>query len=44
VPPNDPDGRSPAVVTWHDGDMHFFLVSDSTSARELIRVAESLYV
>jgi len=43
VPPNDIDGRSPAVVTWHDGDMHYLVASDEFGAAELVRIAGSLY-
>jgi len=41
--PDDIDGRSPAVVTWHDADLFFLVASDTMSSRELIRIAISLY-
>jgi len=43
VPADDIDGRSPAVVTWHDGDMHYLVASDELGASELVRIAGSLY-
>lgn len=43
TPPNDIDGRSPAVVTWHDSEMFYLLASDKMSSTELVRVARSLY-
>jgi hypothetical protein len=39
----DIDGRSPAVVTWHDGDMFFLVASSELGAAELQRIAMSLY-
>ena len=41
--PDDIDGRSPAVVTWHDADLFFLLASDTMLSRELVRIAISLY-
>jgi hypothetical protein len=41
--PDDIDGRSPAVVTWHDADLFFLVASDTMSSRELVRIAISLY-
>ena len=42
-PPDDIDGRSPSVVTWHDGDMFYLVASSSLSSDDLVRVAVSLY-
>jgi hypothetical protein len=42
-PPDDIDGRSPAVVTWADGDLHMLIASDSLQADELLRIAVSIY-
>ena len=41
--PDDIDGRSPAVVTWHDADLFFLLASDTMLSREWVRIAISLY-
>jgi hypothetical protein len=41
--PGDIDGRSPAVVTWHDGDMFYLIASDGLTTGELVRIAASLY-
>jgi len=41
--PGDIDGRSPAVVTWHDADMFYLIASGEMSADDLVRVALSLY-
>jgi hypothetical protein len=41
--PDDIDGRSPAVVTWHDADLFFLVASDTMSSDELVRIAVSLY-
>jgi hypothetical protein len=43
VPPDDIDGRQPAVVTWHEGRMFFLLASVEMSCDALLGVAESLY-
>jgi hypothetical protein len=43
VPPDDIDGRSPAVVTWADGDMHYLVASAELAVEELMRVAASMY-
>jgi hypothetical protein len=43
VPPDDIDGRMPAVVTWCDGEMHYLVASGELSADVLLRIAESLY-
>jgi hypothetical protein len=42
-PPDDIDGRPPAVVTWSDGELHFLIASDTLSASALIEVAGSMY-
>src|SRR5262245_50703179 len=42
-PPDDIDGRSPAVVTWHDGEMFFLIASGELSADELVKIATSIY-
>lgn len=42
VPPDDIDGRSPAVIVWADGDL-FHLVAGELEVAELIDVAESIY-
>jgi hypothetical protein len=41
--PDDIDGRSPAVVVWHDGEMLYFIASYEMSSDRLIPVATSLY-
>jgi hypothetical protein len=43
VPPGDIDGRSPAVVTWHDGPAFFFVLSSRLPVEEIMKVAVSLY-
>ena len=43
VPSDDPDGRNPAVVTWHDGAMHYLIASDRLPVAELTKIASSLY-
>jgi hypothetical protein len=42
-PPGDIDGRSPAVVTWHDGEMFFLIASYEMASEALLPVATSLY-
>ena len=42
-PPGDIDGRSLAVVTWHDADMFYLIASDELTTDELVRIATSLY-
>jgi hypothetical protein len=42
-PPDDIDGRSPAVVTWHDGPMFYLIASTALPAAELVRIARSMY-
>lgn len=42
-PPDDIDGRSPSVVTWHDAEMFYLIASDEMSSDELARIAISLY-
>jgi hypothetical protein len=41
--PDDIDGRSPSVVTWHDAEMFYLIASDRMFAAELVRIAHSLY-
>jgi hypothetical protein len=41
--PEDIDGRSPAVVTWHDSDMFFLVASSEIEVAELQKIAMSLY-
>lgn len=43
VPPDDIDGRNPAVVTWHDGGMHYLIASNQLSIAALAKIAASLY-
>jgi hypothetical protein len=42
-PPGDIDGRSPAVVTWHDGAMFYLIASGEMATDDLVRIAISLY-
>jgi hypothetical protein len=42
--PDDIDGRPPAVVTWHDGDMFYLVASSEMSSAELQKIAMSLYL
>jgi hypothetical protein len=42
-PPGDIDGRSPAVVTWHDGAMFYFLASVEMTSEELLAIAGAMY-
>jgi hypothetical protein len=42
-PPDDIDGRRPAVVTWHDGEMFFFIASSEWTSDGLVSVANSIY-
>ena len=42
-PPDDIDGRSPAVVVWHDGGLLLLVASDTMSADKVARIAVSLY-
>ena len=41
--PDDPDGRMPSVVTWHDSEMFFLIASEEMSVEELIPIAVSVY-
>jgi hypothetical protein len=41
--PDDIDGRSPSVVTWHDAEMFYLIASGELSSDELVRIATSLY-
>lgn len=40
--PDDPDGRSPAVVTWCDGEMFYMAASSELPVEVLLRIAASL--
>ena len=42
-PPGDIDGRLPAVVTWHDGEMFYLIASGEMTTDDLVRIAVSLY-
>ena len=42
-PPGDIDGRSPAVVTWHDADMFYLIASGEMTTHDMVRIAISLY-
>ncbi|MCP8689864.1 hypothetical protein [Marinobacterium sedimentorum] len=39
----DIDGRSPAVVVWHEGDRVYLVASDQLEVATLLRIAVSLY-
>jgi hypothetical protein len=41
--PGDIDGRNPAVVAWHDGEMFFLIASGEMSVDKLVIIADSLY-
>ena len=41
--PGDIDPRSPAVVTWHDGEMFYLVASDTLDVDVLLRIARSIY-
>jgi hypothetical protein len=41
--PDDIDGRSPSVVTWHDAEMFYLIASGEMPAADLVAIAESLY-
>jgi hypothetical protein len=41
--PDHLDGRPPAVVTWHDGEMFFLIASGEMPVDELIPIAASMY-
>lgn len=42
VDDEDPDGRSPAVVTWCDGPLFFLLASTELDLEELVRIGSSV--
>jgi hypothetical protein len=42
-PPDDVDGRSPAVLTWFDGEMFYLIASTELVAEALLPIAASLY-
>jgi hypothetical protein len=41
--PDDIDGRSPAVVAWHDADLFCLVASATMASDKLVRIAGSLY-
>jgi hypothetical protein len=41
--PDDIDGRNPAVVTWHDDGIQYFVASDTLASSELIDIAMSIH-
>jgi hypothetical protein len=41
--PDDVDGRSPAVVTWHDDGIHYLIASTELTSQRLVDVAMSVY-
>jgi hypothetical protein len=41
-PRDDIDGRSPSVVTWHDGEMFYLIASAELPVDVLLRVAASM--
>ncbi|ANG63223.1 hypothetical protein A8C75_12560 [Marinobacterium aestuarii] len=41
--PDDIDGRSPAVVVWHESDRVYLVASGQLEAETLLRIAASLY-
>jgi hypothetical protein len=41
--PDDPDGRMPSVVTWHDGEMFFLIASGEMPVEQLVPIAASIY-
>lgn len=41
--PDDIDGRSPSVVTWHEAEMFYLIASDEMASDALVRIAASLY-
>lgn len=43
VPPEDIDGRMPAVVVWYEDDRFYLIASDQMAAQDLLRIAGSLY-
>lgn len=43
VPPDDIDGRAPAVVAWHDGDLFYLVASDTVDVATLLDIAASMY-
>jgi hypothetical protein len=42
-PPDDIDGRMPAVVAWHDAELFCLIASDTMSSDELVNISVSLY-
>jgi hypothetical protein len=43
-PTDDIDGRTPCVVTWHDGETFYLTASDRACSDEFVKtMARSLY-
>jgi hypothetical protein len=42
-PPDDVEGRSPAVVTWSEGPMFYLIASGELPATELMQISRSMY-
>jgi hypothetical protein len=42
-PPDDVDGRSPAVVVWHEDDLCLLVASGELPVEDLLRVAASMH-
>ena len=42
-PEDDIEGRAPAVVVWHDAELHFLIASDSIRVADLMKIATSVY-
>lgn len=42
-PPNDPDGRAPAVVVWHEGTHFLLIASTQMDVDQLLEIAVSMY-
>jgi len=43
VSADDIDGRAPAVVVWHDGDMFYLVASGELAVDVLLNIAQSMY-
>jgi hypothetical protein len=41
--PDDIDGRSPAVVAWHEGEMFYLIASGEMASEVLVAIANSIY-
>src|SRR5262245_47383289 len=42
-PPDDIDGRAPAVVTWHDAGMFYLIATGELPLETLVTIAHSMY-